>query len=144
MEQVLFDYLAKYIELDADEKQAIIDLNIFKQYKKGDILLSEGEHSDEGYFVIKGCIRSYFIIDGEEKTTAFYTEAESLEPHCKITKKPSAYFISCVEDSILIVANSGMEETIFERFPKFESLCRILSEELLSERNLALPLFTFA
>lgn len=131
-ENILFDYVSKYLTLNEQEKQAIIDLDIFKLFKKGTILLKEGQISDFGYFVIQGCIRSYYVIDGDEKTTAFYTEAESLEPTCKINKKPSSYFISCVEDSILIVANTAMEKTIFEKFPKFETLCRLLSEDLLA------------
>lgn len=136
MENILFDYLSKYIKLTADEKKAIIELDIFKQYKKGVVLLNEGQLSDYGYFVIKGCIRCYYIINGDEKTTAFYTEAESLEPLCKINKKPSEYFVSCVEDSILIMANSEMEKRIFQEFPKFETLCRILSEELLAKNKM--------
>ena len=135
MENILFDYLAKYIILSADEKKAIIDLDIFKHYKKGTLLLKEGQLSDDGYFVIKGCIRCFYMVDGVEKTTAFYTEAESLEPLCKVNKKPSNYYVSCVEDSILIVANSEMEVDIFNKFPKFETLCRILSEELLAKQQ---------
>lgn len=135
MEHILFDYLSKYITLTADEKKAIIDLNIFKQYRKGTILLKEGQVSDYGYFVIKGCIRSYYILEGVEKTTAFYTEAESLEPLCKINKRPSKSYVSCVEDSILMVANSEMEQAIFQKFPRFETLCRVLSEELLAKQT---------
>jgi len=135
MENILFDYLSKYIQLSADEKMAIIDLDIFKQYKKETILLKEGQNSDNGYFVLKGCIRCYYIINGEEKTTNFYTEAESLEPVCKVNKKPSEYFVSSVEDSILIVANSKMEKMIYEKFPKFETLCRVLSADLLAKNQ---------
>lgn len=135
MENILFDYLSNYIKLTAEEKKAITDLDIFKQYQKETILLKEGQNSDNGYFVIKGCIRCYYIKEGEEKTTAFYTEAESLEPYCKVNKKPSEYFVSCVEDSILIVGNSEMEKVIFDKFPKFENLCRILSEQLLAKNQ---------
>ncbi|MFT7232364.1 MAG: CRP-like cAMP-binding protein [Cyclobacteriaceae bacterium] len=133
MENILFDYLSKYILLTADEKKAIVDLDIFKQYKKGMLLLKEGQLSDYGYFVIKGCIRDYYIVDGVEKTTAFYTEAESIEPLCKTNKKQSEYYVSCVEDSILLVANSAMEKVMFQKFPRFETLCRVLSEELLAK-----------
>ena len=136
MENVLFDYLGKYIKLTDEEKKAIIDLDIFKQCKKGTLLLKEGQLSDDGYFVIKGCIRRYYIIDGVEKTTAFYMEAEAHEPLCKVNRKSSAYFISCVEDSILIIANSEMEEVIYRKFPKFETLCRLLSEELLAKSKI--------
>ena len=135
MENILFDYLSKYIQLTSDEKKAIIDLDIFKQYKKDAILIQEGQNSDNGFFVIKGCIRCYYVINGDEKTTDFYTEAESLEPACKVNKKPSEYFVSCVEDSILIVANSEMEKNIYEKFPKFETLCRVLSADLLAKNQ---------
>jgi CRP-like cAMP-binding protein len=135
MENVLFDFISKYMPLSDEEKKAIVDLDIFKTYKKGTILLKEGQNSSAGYFVIKGCIRCYYIIDGEEKTTAFYTEMESLSPLCSINKKPSEYYVSCVEDCILVVSNPGMEEIIFAKFPRFETLCRLLSEELLANRQ---------
>ncbi|MGL5889892.1 MAG: Crp/Fnr family transcriptional regulator [Bacteroidia bacterium] len=135
MENALFDFISKYMPLEAKEKQAIIDLDIFKTFKKGAVLLKEGQLSDAGYFVIKGCIRSYYIIEGEEKTTAFYTELEALSPICTINKKPSEYYVACVEDCILVVSNSGMEEVIFSKFPRFETLCRLLSEELLANRQ---------
>jgi len=135
MEDKLFDYISRYMIVSEEEKKAIIDLDIFRNYKKGTILLTEGQQSDDGYFVIKGCIRCYYIIDGEEKTTAFYPESETLAPLCSVNKKPSEYYVSCVEDSILIVSNPEMEKTIFERFPRFETLCRILSEELLAKNQ---------
>ena len=90
----------------------------------------------EGYFVLKGCIRTYYIIGGEEKTTAFYTEMEGLTPACVINRKASEYYISCVEDSIITASNPDMEVEIFEKFPKFETLCRILSEELLVKEQI--------
>ena len=135
MEHQLFEYLSKYIELTDEEKKAITDLHIFRKYKKGTILLKEGQYSSTGYFVIKGCLRCYYIINGDEKTTAFYTEAESLNPLCTFNGKRSEHFVACLEDSILVVGNAEMEETIFRKFPRFESLCRILSEELLAKNR---------
>ena len=136
MENIFFDYLSRYITLTADERTAIINLDIFKQYKKGTILLKEGQNSDNSYFVIVGCLRCYYIKDGEERTTAFYTEAEFLDTVCKVNKKPSEYFVSCVEDSILVVSNSDIEVELYSRFPKFETLSRILSEELLAKQQI--------
>lgn len=133
MENGLFEFISKYMVLSENEKKAIIDLDIFRNYAKGAILLKEGEISNEYYFVIKGCLRCYYIIDGQEKTTAFYTEAESFAPPCSTDGTPSPYYLSCVEDSILTVATPDMEKTIFEKFPRFEMLCRLLSEELLSK-----------
>ncbi len=136
MQDLLFDFISKYISLTEDEKKAIVSLAIFRSVKKGTALLKEGQKSNDGYFVLKGCIRTYYILGGEEKTTAFYTEMEGLTPHCVIKKAPSEYYISCVEDTILIVTNPDMEADSFNKFPKFESLCRVLSEELLAKQQI--------
>lgn len=135
MENTLFDFISKYISLSEDEKGAITSLDIFRSIKKGTVLLKEGQCSNEGYFVLKGCIRTFYSIDGEEKTTEFYTEMEGITPSCVLSKQPSEYFISCVEDSIVTVSNPDMEVEMFEKFPKFETLCRILSEQLLAKNQ---------
>lgn len=136
MQDLLFGFISKYISLTEEEKNAIISLDIFHTVKKGTILLKEGQQSEHSYFVLKGCIRVYYIIDGEEKTTAFYTEMDALTPHCVINKTPSAYFIECVEDCILLISTADMEAEINSKFPKFEIMCRMLSEELLSRQQM--------
>lgn len=135
MKNILFDFISKYVSLTEDEKNAIVSLDLFHSVKKGTTLLKAGQKSKDSYFVLKGCIRAYYVLDGEEKTTAFYTEMEVLTPPCVISKTPSEYYISCIEDTILTVSNSDMEVEINTKFPKFETLCRILSEELLAKQR---------
>ena len=141
MHDVLFDFLSKYVALTEDEKNEIISLDIFRTFKKDTVLLKEGQESQDNYFVLKGCIRKYYIKDGEERTTDFFTEMETLTPHCAISKVPSEYYISCVEDTIMTVTNADMENNGFTKFPKFESICRILSEELLAKQKITFDEF---
>lgn len=136
MQNILFDFISNYITLTEEEKNALVSLDIFHSVPKGTVLLKQGNYSKQSYFVLKGCIRSYFEIDGEEKTTAFFTELEALTPPCVVTKAPSDYFVSCVEDSILIISNSDMEVEINQKFPKFDTMCRVLSEELLAKQRI--------
>ncbi|WP_343307329.1 cyclic nucleotide-binding domain-containing protein [Chitinophaga niabensis] len=136
MEDILFDFISKYISLTEDEKNAILSFDIFRSIKKGTTLLKAGQKSKNSYFVLKGCIRTYYVLDSEEKTTAFYTEMEALTPPCVITKTPSKYYISCIEDTILTVSSSDMEVEVNSKFPKFETLCRILSEENLAKQQI--------
>ena len=135
MQNILFDFIAKYISLTDEEKDALLSLDLFRTVKKGTVLLKEGQKSQESYFVIKGCIRVYYHIDGEERTTAFYTELDALTPHCVVNKTPSDYFIACVEESILLVSNIDMAEEVNRKFPKFDIMCRMLSEELLMKQK---------
>lgn len=136
LSEVLFQFISKYVDLTEDEKQVLLDLDIFRSVKKGEILLSEGEKSQQGYFVLKGCLRVYYNLDGVEKTTAFYTEMEGVTPSCVTSKKPSEYYVSATEDSIITVSTPDMEQEVFEKFPKFEKLCRLLSEDLLAKNQI--------
>ncbi len=136
MHNILFEFISKYITLTEEEKSALISLDIFYTLKKGTVLLHEGQKSKESFFVLNGCIRKYYIIDGEEKTTAFYTELEAITPHCVINNTTSEYFIACVEDSIVLISNEEMGEEINSKFPKFEIMCRMFSEELLAKQQI--------
>jgi CRP-like cAMP-binding protein len=136
MQDILFDFISKYVSLTEDEKNALLSLDLFHSVKKGTVLLKEGQKSNSNYFVLKGCLRKYYIIDGEEKTTAFYSEMEAFTPPCVVSKTPSEYFLSCLEDSILIISNADMEEEVNSKFPKFEIMCRKLSEELLAKERI--------
>jgi len=141
MESELFDFVARYMPLTEPEKQVIIDLGLFKRYEKGTVLLREGDFSTEYYFVVRGCLRAYYMIDGEEKTTAFYTELENLAPVSTVNKTPSQQYVVCVEDSLLLVSTPDTEQLVFERFPRFETLCRLLSENLLAQNQASFDQF---
>jgi len=136
MQKLLFDFISKYISLTDDERNVLLSLNLFHSIKKGTVLLKEGQKSKDSYFVLKGCIRSYYFVDGEERTTAFYTEMEALTPPCALSKTPSEHYISCSEDTLLIISNADMEEEVNSKFPKFDVMCRIFSAELLAKQRI--------
>ncbi|MCU0416180.1 MAG: Crp/Fnr family transcriptional regulator [Cytophagaceae bacterium] len=141
MHTILFDFISRYITLTEEEKNALLELNIFHSVKKGTILVEAGQCTIDNFFVLKGCIRTYYIIEGEEKTTAFYTELEGLNPPCSITKTPSEFYVSCVEDSILVISNDELSIDINRQFPKFDIMCRMLSEEVLAKQILDFDAF---
>ncbi|BDD15442.1 hypothetical protein MATR_22670 [Marivirga tractuosa] len=70
----LIEYISKFIQLNKEEIQAISSQIHIRNYKSGDILLREGDVSKVSYFSLKGCVRMYYLFDGEDKTTFFYTE----------------------------------------------------------------------
>jgi CRP-like cAMP-binding protein len=136
MDNLLLEFISKYITLTDEEKNAILSLDIFHSFKKGTVLLKEGEYSKNSYFVLKGCIRKYYVIEGDEKTTAFLTEMDALTPNCVITNAQSEYYVSCIEDSIILVSNTDMGLEINSKFPKFDLMCKLVSEELLAKQQI--------
>jgi hypothetical protein len=61
---------------------------------------------------------------------------EGLTPPNVLTKTPSEYFINCLEDSILVISNAEMSAEVNIKFPKFDTMCRLLSEELLAKHQI--------
>ena len=59
--------------LTDEESKAIVKNICIQEFKQGTILLEEGKISKESYFILKGCMRQYCIMDGEEKTLNFFT-----------------------------------------------------------------------
>jgi len=127
-------YISKFMQLSEAEAQDILENLHFRSFNKGDILLREGQISNLCYFNLKGCVRQYYLVDGEEKTTNFYTEGQPISPNeGTFKKKPSKFYLSCVEDCILSVGSPEDELRFFEKFPQFASLCRIAVEDQLSK-----------
>lgn len=120
--------------LTEKEKEAIADLDIIRAFEKGTVLVREGDVIEGGHFVIKGCLRSYCIIDGEERTTEFYTENESVPVISGDDGSRAAHYVSCVEDSVITVNTPDMKKEMFEEFPRFKELCLIVSEQLLDKQ----------
>lgn len=141
MEKKIFEFLEQHMPLEKEEKQAIINLALFRSYKKRAVILREGQLARETYFVISGCIRAYYIIDGEEKTTAFYTEFESVPINSNTMDKSAPYNLACVEDTTLLISNPSIENITFQKFPRFEKLCRILSAQLLAKNQASFDAF---
>ncbi len=115
-----------------DEIDAALELIEIKSLKKGGHLLREGDVSAKTYSIISGCVRQYYLVDGEEKTTFFYTEGQSIySPNNNSERIPAKYYLSCVEYTTLSVLTLENQEEMYRRFPVLESASRAsLREEL--------------
>lgn len=134
MRNILISFISKFESL-TDEEIAIIADNIQVQsVKKGTILVKEGQICEACYFVLKGCLRQYVIVDGTEKTTQFYTEEQAAVLFSSyLNQQKSESYLSCVEDSVLIVGETGRETEMYKEFPKLEQITRMMMEQNLGK-----------
>lgn len=130
MKSQLIEYISSFVSLEEAEIEAISSLIEIKEYKKGQILLREGMISQLSYFNLEGCVRLYYLIDGEEKTTFFYTENKFITSiRSFIERKPSDHYLECIEDCVLALIPYDVEKIMLEKFPKLESFARMILEE---------------
>lgn len=137
----IIDYISKYIELTEVEKDIINNQNIFRQYKKNEVLLSEGKCARDCYFIIKGCVRAYYIKDGEERNTDFFFENQTIRPVSYQTKQPSEYYLSCLEDCVIAIGDEARNRKLVEQIPKLSFLITQMNENLLLQKTLELDNF---
>ncbi|MDZ4704967.1 MAG: Crp/Fnr family transcriptional regulator [Saprospiraceae bacterium] len=146
-EQVLIDYMSQIAPLSDAEISTIFELINVKSYKKGKVLLREGQASSMCCFVLQGCVRQYYLVDGQEKTTHFFTEGQPVNAGSfQFDNKPSKSYLVCNEDCVLIVGNPENEHEFFERMPRMQMLNRVgvemelqKSQETLAEYILTTP-----
>jgi len=132
MENEIVKYLSKHVSLTDELVRIIVESTIIKEFKKGTILLHEGEISNESFFVLKGCIRSYMLKDGEDLTLEFYTEEQPVSSISFGKNTPSIHYLECIEDTIASVNTPEHENEMFRKYPQFESICRIMSEVMMA------------
>lgn len=105
-----------------------------RRIKKGVLLLKEGQFINTSYYVFKGCIREYYLKDGEEKTVAFYTAGDIvMDGGTKLDNARSSVNWECVCESIVSVFPLSVEKEMYKRFPRLESFCRIETERQYSK-----------
>ncbi len=101
--------------------------------------MKEGQISSDTYFVLEGCIREYVVVDGDEKTTNFFTEEQWVISLNNFTGKgESQHNLVCVEDSALVIGNEQAAQTMFKQFPRFETISRAIVEASFMEQRKAL------
>jgi CRP-like cAMP-binding protein len=135
----LVQYFSKITPLSPEEERVLEESSAPRSFRKGTFLLKEGQTSVESYFVIEGCIREYIVVEGEEKTSNFFTEGQWVISLNNFTpQNPKIRNWVCVEDCLLVVGNEQQAQEMFKQFPRFETISRIVMETVFSEQMNAL------
>ncbi|MFT6150017.1 MAG: CRP-like cAMP-binding protein [Saprospiraceae bacterium] len=103
-----------------------------ERIKKGDLLIKQGDVADTLYFMQKGCVVFYALINGEEKVIEFFTENDIFgDFHSYLRELPSNGLIRAVEDSAIISIKKSDFEQILQKCHAFEHFGRKFLEERL-------------
>ena len=130
-------YLLKNSTFPIEMIKILIKNVAIKRFKKGTILLSKGEKSNECYLVLKGCIRSFVIKNTEEITIEFYTEEQSVSPVNYGKEIPSELYLECVEETVVAIGTPEKEAEMYKLFPELKLNNLELTEEMLNNNNSA-------
>jgi CRP/FNR family transcriptional regulator len=132
MYSALYHHINKFIDLSNDEQQILASLLKSSTFKKKAFLHEAGETCKANYFVVKGCLRLYFIdIKGAEQTTQFAIENWWISDLTSfIFQKPSDFYIQAAEATEVIVIEHRHYDEIFDKLPKLERYFRSIYQKL--------------
>ena len=143
MDNKLLNYFQRIMPLSREEIEAIVETMTIHQYKKGTVLLKEGQISTEVFFVLEGCVRQFYIVDGEEKTNNFFTEEQWVVSINNFGQHiPSNHFLDCCMDSTLVVGDRAKEEDLYRQFPKLETISRKVMEKVFAGQQEIMASYT--
>lgn len=127
--------ISRYVAFSQEELDIFNSLLEYRKVPKKTIMLHEGEDCNFEAFVVKGCVRKYYIDpNGFEVILQFAIENAWVSDisFSHYEPKPSRIFIETMEDCEFLIFSPQTKEELLERAPKFERAFRILFERHLS------------
>lgn len=126
--------VSKHVSFTKEELTIFHSFLEVRKVSKKEFILHEGDLCDFEAFVVKGCLRKYYINEnGVEVIVQFAIEDNWLSDIASFTdRKPSHFFIEALEDSELLTLNPTNKEKLLSTLPKFERVFRILVQRHLS------------
>lgn len=127
--------ISRYVSFSKEELDIFTSLLEFKKVSKKTIMLREGDICGFEAFVVKGCVRKYYIDqNGFEVILQFAIEDAWVGDISSSAQdqRPSKLYIETLEDSEFLMFNPETKEKLFELAPRFERAFRILVQRHLT------------
>ncbi len=128
------NHINKFTNITDDAFSNILSFFEEQNVKKKENLLGEGKPCRYNYFVLKGCLRMFFINDkGVEQTTEFAIENWWLTDNFAFERHlPSPFYIQAVENSHLLRIDYASQEKLVATHPEMERYFRFIFQRAFS------------
>ena len=127
--------ISRYVAFSQEELEAFNSLLYYRRVPKKTILLREGEKCDFEAFVVKGCVRKYYIDENGHEVILQFAVEDAWVSDISFSiyeDKPSRIFIETLEDCEFLQFSHETKETLFLKAPRFERAFRILLQRHLA------------
>lgn len=131
MQESLRVHIQKHIHASEKELQLFNSVLNEVSVAKGQFLLKPGTHVKHEYFVLKGCLKAYYISNkGNKCIIQFAVENWWVgDFDAFYNQVPSQLYIAAIEDSELLAINDTNLQKIYREAPVFERYFRILTTQ---------------
>jgi CRP-like cAMP-binding protein len=136
--QPLRQYLQTITPL-SDADWEVIESRLQKRsFRKGEVLLREGQTCTEVFFILQGLIRLYVARDGKEICRQFFIENSFFSEYQSfLSQQPASTFVDVLEDTEVLSFTYQDMQHFYGVLPSFQLIGRKIAEQLfikISER----------
>ena len=119
----LLTHIEKFIAIQPDRADLISSYFEPRRYQKKELLLKEGEHCFEKFFIVKGCVQLTFLKqNGSEQTLDFAIKNWWVSDFSAFPVGGTAQFsIRAVEDTEVLSISADRQRLLLREIPELES-----------------------
>lgn len=122
-----------YTPLSAECLQELVTHSKLKTFKKGEVVVREGQYSKKAYLIVQGCARAYYLKDGKDISDWFTFENQFAAPIVSFfSDEPSPHYVEFIEDSTVYEFSKGTMDYLSDKYHDFERfISKVVTETML-------------
>lgn len=126
-----------YSPLSIECQQEFLTQSKARTFKKGEIVVREGQFSKKAYLILQGCTRAYYLKDGKDISDWFAFEHRFMASIVSFfTDEPSPHYVEFMEDAVVLEFSKDTLETLSRKYHDFEHFIRqVITETMLGLRE---------
>ena len=128
MSKQLLAYVSRFVQLSPEEEAYFLSILKQRRYLKRQFLVQQGDECKYETFVVKGCLRAYFVDPGgTSHIVQFAIEDWWISDFASLmNKEPATLNIDALEDTDVIQIERSHLMTLFDKVPKFDRMFRLM------------------
>lgn len=127
---IVMRHVSRYISLTEAEQALLFSKVKFKHYKKGAYVHHAGEVCKYIYYVVSGCLKTFYADDTAKEYTLMFAIENwwTGDLHSFLTQTPADFNMQCLEDTRLMLIPHEQMEDLYANIPSLERFFRILMQ----------------
>lgn len=128
MSKPLLDYVARFIQLTAEEERHFLSILKHRKYLRRQFVVQAGDECRYETYVVSGCLRAYFVDpNGTAHIVQFAIEDWWISDFASLMNaEPATLNIDALEDTEVIQIERAHLFDLFNKIPKFDRMFRLM------------------
>jgi CRP/FNR family transcriptional regulator len=130
----LLAHIARFVALTPAEEDLLVSYLHTQTIARKDFLLCEGQVCPASYFVLQGCLRTYFVSEkGTEQIIQFSIENWWVTDYASMgLHSPTPYTVQAIEPTEVVVFDQQVQEEVFRQLPILERYFRLILQRVVA------------